>query len=117
MLIVLSFIRPANSPHYIKFIQNIHYIQNFDLIFWCGNFVEVHSFRTVSGKSPEALRNLCLCTKFLHQEIGESFVFYVVSGITSPGAIRKLSRCTSFKWKTISKAFFIRKITSFLEKY
>ena len=35
----------------------------------CLNFVERHSFRRVSGKSPETMRELCLSTKFPHQEI------------------------------------------------
>ena len=39
------------------------------LVFWCGNFVESHRFRTVSGKSPETMRKLYLSTKFSLQEI------------------------------------------------
>ena len=35
----------------------------------CLNFVERHSFRRVSGKSPETMRELCLSTKFPQQEI------------------------------------------------
>ena len=34
----------------------------FHLIYWCENFVE-------PGDSPEALRKLCLFTKFPHQKI------------------------------------------------
>ena len=37
--------------------------------FLCGNFVERHIFRIVSGDSPETMRELCLSTKFPHQEI------------------------------------------------
>ena len=33
------------------------------LISWCGNFVDRHSFRTVSG---ETMGKLCLSTKFPH---------------------------------------------------
>ena len=44
-------------------------IWEFHLISWCGNFVERHSFRRVLGDSLEALRKLCLLTKFPHQEI------------------------------------------------
>ena len=36
---------------------------------WWGNFVERLSFCIVSGESPEAIRKLCLYTKFPHQEI------------------------------------------------
>ena len=36
---------------------------------WCGNFVERHSFRIVSGKSPETKRKLCLSKNTTHQEI------------------------------------------------
>ena len=39
------------------------------LIPWFGNFVVKHSFRIVSGESPETMRKLCLSTKFSHQEI------------------------------------------------
>ena len=38
-------------------------------ISWHGNFVERHSFRIVSGESPETMRKLCLSTKFLCLEI------------------------------------------------
>ena len=44
-------------------------IPYFHLISWCGNFMERHSFRIVSGDSPETMRKLCLSTKFPHQEI------------------------------------------------
>ena len=47
----------------------LHKIPQFHLISWCGNFVERHSFRIVSGDSPEAVRKLCLSTNFPHQEI------------------------------------------------
>ena len=40
-----------------------------NVISWCGNFVERHSFCIVSGESPETMRKLCLSTKFSHQEI------------------------------------------------
>ena len=41
----------------------------FYLISWCGNFFERHSFRIVSGDSPETMRKLCLSKKFQHQVI------------------------------------------------
>ena len=55
----------------------------FRLISWCGNFVERHSFRIVSGDSPEAMRKLYLSTKFLHPKIRWNFGNYVIlqSGI------------------------------------
>ena len=42
---------------------------NFTYIFCCGNFVERHSSRIVSGDSPETMQELCLSTKFPHQKI------------------------------------------------
>ena len=39
------------------------------LISWTWIFMESHSFRIVSGESPETMRKLCLSTKFPHQEI------------------------------------------------
>ena len=42
---------------------------NFWLISRCGNFVQRHSFRIVSGESPETLRKLWLSTKFPHHKI------------------------------------------------
>ena len=41
----------------------------FHLIAWYGNFVERHSFRIVSGDSPETVWKLCLSAKYLYQEI------------------------------------------------
>ena len=38
--------------------------------------MERHSFRIVSGESPETVRKLCLSIKFPHQELGETTVFY-----------------------------------------
>ena len=38
--------------------QSLPKIPQFPLISWCGNFVEKHSFRIVSGDSPETLRKL-----------------------------------------------------------
>ena len=43
------------------------------LISWCGNFVERHSFRGVSGNWPETMRKRCLSTKFSHFEIKRNF--------------------------------------------
>ena len=52
---------------------------------WCGNFVERHSFRIVSGKSPKAMRKLCLSTEFQHQEIRWNY-----------GILRSASKWTFF---------------------
>ena len=48
-------------------------IPKFRLISWCINFEERHSFRIVSGDSPEAMRKLRLSSKFPHQEIRWNF--------------------------------------------
>ena len=44
-------------------------IPKFHLIFLCGNFVETYSFSRVLGDFPESHQNICVSTKFLHQEI------------------------------------------------
>ena len=54
-------------------IQTLRKIPNIHLISWSGNFVQRHSFRRVSGKSPEALRKLCLSIKFPYQKVGWNF--------------------------------------------
>ena len=51
------------------FYLSLRKILWFHLIFWCGNFVERHSFLIVPGDWPETMRKLCLSTKFSHQEI------------------------------------------------
>ena len=48
-------------------------VPKFCLISWCGNLMESHNFRKVSGESPETLRKLCASTKFSHQEIRQIF--------------------------------------------
>ena len=54
-------------------------ISKFNLISWCGNFVEMHNFCRASGNLPETLQKLCISTKFPHQEIRiEIVVFYAV---------------------------------------
>ena len=40
--------------------------------------MERHSFRIVSGESPEIMRKLCLSTKFLLMKLGEITAFYAV---------------------------------------
>ena len=54
---------------YAQLTVTLRKIPKFHLIYWCGNFVERHSFHRVSSKSPETLQKLCLSTKFLHQKI------------------------------------------------
>ena len=46
----------------------INAVQKYHLISWCGN-LDRHSFRRVSGDSPETVQKLYLSTKFPHQEI------------------------------------------------
>ena len=58
---------PSNRSVFKK----LHEIPNLYLIFWCGNFVETHSFSKVSVSFPEALGKLYVCKKSAHQEIGE----------------------------------------------
>ena len=49
--------------------MSLQKIPEFHLIFLCGNFVERHIFRIVSGKSLKTMWTLCLSTKFPLQEI------------------------------------------------
>ena len=73
---------PGSFVLKIKFLWNYHSfliftispfrlwkIPQFHQISWCGNFVERHSFRIVSGESPATMLKLCLTTKCPHQEI------------------------------------------------
>ena len=46
----------------------------FHLILWCENFVEIHSFRSVSG--DETLGNWAFPQNFYSQELAEISVFY-----------------------------------------
>ena len=58
--------------HYLLVVDvycSLQKIPQFHLISWCGNFVESHIFRIVSGESPKPMRKLFLSTKFSHQEI------------------------------------------------
>ena len=59
-------------------------------ISWCENFVERHSFRTISGDSPKTMQKLCLPTKFLHQEIrwNNGTVFFAVISIPGYNLLR-----------------------------
>ena len=49
--------------------------RNFDLISWCGSFVETHSFRIVSGESPV---NCAFPQNFHTVKLGEITAFYAV---------------------------------------
>ena len=42
---------------------------SYHLTSWCGNFVEMHSFRIFSFVLPETIQKLCLSAKFPHQEV------------------------------------------------
>ena len=50
----------------------------FRLISWCGNFVERHSFRIVSDKSTETMRNSAFSQIFCTRKIAEITVFNTV---------------------------------------
>ena len=65
-----------NTPRNILNTVKEHLITS-HLITLCRNFVERHSFRIVSGKSPETMRKLCLSTKLPHQEIRRNCYFTV----------------------------------------
>ena len=65
----LSLLRTTRCGIVLKPHQPLRKISKFLLIFWCGIFVEQHSFRIVSGESPKTMRKLCLSTKFRQQEI------------------------------------------------
>ena len=55
--------------HFESYPGTLHKIPKFRLISCCGNFVKTHSFRRVSGKSPETQQKLCVSKKFPQQEI------------------------------------------------
>ena len=63
---LLEVLAIANLP--LRKISKVHIISS------CGNVVESHSLRRVSGNSLETLWTLCLSTKFPHQEIWWNFV-------------------------------------------
>ena len=68
-------IRHEKVNHAVKSWNLIRQLMNtakntvFHLISSYGNFVEKHSFRIVSGESPEIMRKLCPSTKFPCKEI------------------------------------------------
>ena len=69
MVIDSAILSMENKMSHFAPVFPLRKIRKYHLIFWCGNFVERHSFRRVSGDSPEPLQKLCLSTKFTHQEI------------------------------------------------
>ena len=58
-----------NIRKYSHEIFTLRKIPQFQLISWCGNFAERHSFHIVSGDSLKTMRKLCLSAKFSHQKI------------------------------------------------
>ena len=71
-----------SAPCVYSYNHPLREIPWFHLISWCGNFVERHSFRIVSGESPKTMRKLCLATKFLHQKIRLNYsIFHSASYI------------------------------------
>ena len=70
-LVTASVFDPLVPGVYYKKVSNsaLRKIPKLNLISSCENFVERHSFSSVSGESFETLRKLCLSTKFLHQDM------------------------------------------------
>ena len=65
--------------HYFQTLfPSLHKLPQLHLISWRGNFVARHSFRMVSGDSPETMRKLCLAKNFHTKKLGEITVFYAV---------------------------------------
>ena len=63
----------------------------------CAYIFKRHSFRIVSGESPETMRKLCHSTKFPHQQITE---FCPVLPKTICGKIQSVSRkICNILWK------------------
>ena len=58
-------------------LYSLHKLPQLHLISWCGNFMEKHSIRIISGDamqilciiSPETMWKLCLSRKFVYHEI------------------------------------------------
>ena len=72
----------------------------FHLISWCENFVERHSFRIVSGESPENVRQLCLFTEFPHQDDMWNYGIFTVWPLGFNISQKLFSRFSheSYKW-------------------
>ena len=66
-----------------RLFRYIHCI-NYPKIFWCENVEETHTFRRISGKSPETLRkNFAFPQNFRIRKLGEISVFYAVVFFTN----------------------------------
>ena len=66
-----------------KFFRTLRKGQKFHLIFWCGDFVEKHSFQRVLSEPSETLRKLCLSTKFPPQGIRRNYG--ILCSVTAKG--------------------------------
>ena len=53
---------------------SLHKIPKFHLIFWCGSFVETHSFCRLAAESPKPMQKLCVFTKCSHQKIRRNYI-------------------------------------------
>ena len=102
----IATVPPINNAGARSSLDPLRKILLFHLISWSGNFVERHSFRRVSGKSPETLRKLCFSTKFPHQEI--RWNYGILRGDQPPrtlhmtgGMTNLLFICSSFVGMTI----------------
>ena len=50
-------------------VLSLRIIPKFQLIYWCGNFVETRSLRRVSGEPSKTLWKQCVSTEFPLQEV------------------------------------------------
>ena len=96
-------------------------IPKFPLIYWCGDFPEIHKFRKVSDDLLEILWNCAFPKSFYTRILGEILVFYVVfplffistgqqntrNGVLFPGKLH-VSVC-EFSKKRVPPQAFCRK--------
>ena len=66
-------VTPASIKKLLNFL-NVYSIENFkqpklQQISWCGNVVETHTFRRVSGESHKTVQKLCVSITLPHHEI------------------------------------------------
>ena len=69
----------------------------FHLISCCGNFVEKHLFRIVSGESPETTRKVYLSIKFPYQEIRWNYGIFCFTDFKKSSNLLFLSLVTIVK--------------------
>ena len=107
--------------------------QNFPLISWCWNFIEMYSLLRVSGDSPEISRNCAFPQNFHTWKLGINTVFYEVLVPKSLSTIdrrlfysmfnlhrfRGAWKCNMFSWKKErwGKRNFAFTINSYKDNY